>query len=578
MDDGARPGFQDELNSIKKELGAQAGELLEVRMMTGDLKMEMSSLRLKLDAIKDLPFSLDGFPDIKSLLGHYLDIILKVTDTQAGSILLLEELHGTGKKELVFHACAGPGSEKLGGWRFPVDKGIAGWVANHGLPYFSDEAHADPRWDREISELLDFETKDILCVPMKVAGRVLGVIEVMNRKGRAFKREDLDLLNFISGHASVMVENSRLLGSFEEKVMHLSTLMELGNLLNSTLRKDEVRKRAIEAATKLMSADVGSLLLVDEKTNELYFEVALGEDEMSRQIKEIRLKIGEGIAGWVAKEVQSVIINDVQNDPRFFKGADKKTKFVTRNMVCVPVKSKGKLIGVLQAINKHAGKDFTDDDRESFEALANQVAVAIENSKLYDKLRQTFVDTAKALADAIEKRDPYTGGHTKRVVKYSTIIARRMDMTPEEKELLELAAVLHDVGKIGVSDLILGKQAPLDDEEYKKMKQHTTFGAEIMEHVPDLSNVVPGVKDHHERVDGKGYPSGLAGEDIPLMARIIAVADSFDAMTTSRPYRAGLTIEYAVSELKRCSGSQFEPKAVESFLKAIEAGEVELGP
>ena len=546
-------------------------------MTAGDLKSEVVSLRKKLAALERLPLSHEDHSDQKALLDHYLDIVLSILDTDAGSILILQTDASDGKESLVFTSCAGPGSERLKGWHMSSGDGIAGWVAKHGAPYFTDEADKDDTWDSKVSESIDFETKNILCVPMKAAGRVLGVIEVMNKKGSPFSREDLDILNFISGHAAVMLENVRLLREYDEKVRHMATLMELATLLNSTLRKREVRHRAIEAATRLMEAEVGSLLLVDEKTNELYFEVALGDSESQKKIKEIRLKIGEGIAGWVAKECVPVVINDVQNDPRFFKGADKKTSFVTRNMVCVPVLSKGKLVGVLQAINKLGGGGFSVSDKESFEALANQVAVAIENSKLYDKLRQTFLDTSEALAEAIEKRDPYTGGHTKRVVRYSSIIARHMDLPPDERETLELAAVLHDVGKIGVSDLILGKQAPLDDAEYKKMKEHTVFGAEIMAHVPDLAHVIPGIRDHHERYDGKGYPGGVAGENIPQMARIIAVADTFDAMTTSRPYRAGLSVEYAISELKRCSGTQFEPKSVDAFLSALEAGEVQLG-
>jgi len=567
----------DDWQELRSELNQQAGEMLELRMMAGDLKSEMGSLRHKLDSIKDLPFSFDEYPDLRSLLDHYLDIILKVTDTDAGSVLLLEKATGEGPDSLVFQSCKGPGAESLKGWHFSVGKGIAGWVAQKGVPYFSDDAENDPRWDSEPSDSIGYKPRNILCVPMKVAGRVIGVIEILNKHNVPFVREDLEILSFIAGHASVMVENARLLSGYSRKVGHLSTLMELATLLNSTLRTDEVRRRAIEAATRLMDSEVGSLLLVDEKTDELYFEVALGDAEKQKQIKEIRLKIGEGIAGWVAKEGVSAIINDVQNDPRFFKGADRKTSFVTRNMVCVPVKAKDKVIGVLQAINKQGGESFTKDDQEVFEALANQVAIAVENSKLYDRLRKTFLYTAEALAEAIEKRDPYTGGHTKRVLKYSRIIALHMGMDAEEIEKLELAAVLHDVGKIGVSDLILRKDGPLDNDEFAVMKKHPEFGAQIMAHIPELCDIITGVKDHHERVDGRGYPSGLTDEKLSMMAKIIAVADSFDAMTTNRPYRAGLTVEYARSELERCAGSQFSPVPVRAFIEALKAGEVILG-
>jgi HD-GYP domain-containing protein (c-di-GMP phosphodiesterase class II) len=546
-------------------------------MMAGDLKHEMNQLRGKLDAIKDLPFGLEKYPDIRSLLDHYIEVILNVTDTDAGSIILLDEPEPgdqSVKPALVMYSCAGPASEKLRGWHVSYGEGIAGWVVSTGAPYFSDDVKDDPKWSKIISETVEYPTKDIMCVPVKVGPRIIGAVEVLNKRGLPFNRDDLGILTFIAGHVGVMVENSRLLRGYEVKVTQMATLMELGTLLNSTLRKDEIRRRSIEAITELVDAEVGSLLLVDEAMNELYFEVALGDEDKQKAIKEIRLKIGEGIAGWVAAENRPVLINDVQNDPRFYKTADKKSKFVTRNMVCAPVTSKGRVLGVLQAMNKLNDRKFTSDDLKALESLANQVAIAIENSMLYDKLRQTFMDTSEALAEAIEKRDPYTGGHTKRVLEYSSAIGRRMGFSAEEIDRLELAAVLHDVGKIGVSDLILGKQAPLDDDEFAAMKNHPEFGADIVNHVPDLVDIVPGIRDHHERVDGKGYPDGLTGDEIELNAKIIAVADSFDAMTTSRPYREGLSVEYALSELKRCTGSQFDGEVVEAFKTAFDSGEI----
>jgi len=567
--------FNEEIRRLKRTLEAQSGEMLDIRMMAGDLKHEMNQLRGKLDAIKDLPFGLEKFPDLKTLLDHYISVILKITDTDAGSVILQEttgaEAEG-GEPRLVMYGCAGPASEKLRGWHMSYGEGIVGWVVSTGMPYLSDEVVNDPRWARVVGETMEYPTKDIMCVPMKVGEKVIGAIEVLNKHGMPFTRDDLGILAFIAGHIGVMVENSRLLGRYDVKVRQLSTLMELSTLLNSTLRRDEVRRRSIEAITRLVGSEVGSLLLVDVNTDELYFEVALGEEERQRAVKEIRLKIGEGIAGWVAAENRPALVNDVQKDPRFFKEADERSRYKTRNMLCVPVRSRERVIGVLQAINRLDGGDFTGEDLRAIESLADQVAIAIENSRLYDKLHQTFIETSAALADAIEKRDPYTGGHTKRVLEYSSAIGRTLGMSQHEIERLELAAILHDVGKIGVSDLILCKQAPLDDEEFSAMKKHPEFGVEIVNHIPDLGDILPGIRDHHERIDGKGYPTGFSGDEIDITAKIIAVADSFDAMTTSRPYREGLSVEYAFSELRRCTGSQFDGEVVEAFVKAFETG------
>ncbi|MBF8251384.1 MAG: metal dependent phosphohydrolase [Deltaproteobacteria bacterium] len=355
------------------------------------------------------------------------------------------------------------------------------------------------------------------------------------------------------------------------KEEQLRTLTKLSAILNSTLDPKEVQKRAMEAATELMNAEVGSLLLVDEKSNELYFEVALGEK--GAHVKEIRLKIGEGIARWVAQQGEPLIVEDVQKDPRFAKKADKKSSFVTRNMICVPVRIKDKTIGVLQAINKEEGA-FAQEHLELFQMLANQVGIAIENARLMEDLRQTFYETAEALAEAIEKRDPYTGGHTKRVLTYSMAAAGYMGLSPEEMEQLKLSAILHDIGKIGVEDRVLRKQASLNDEEFGLMKTHPRMGAEIMQHVKKLKYVIPGMKYHHERFDGKGYPEGLKDVEIPLIARIISVADTFDAMTSDRPYRKGLSDEAAISELLKFSAIQFDPDVVDISLKDIDISRV----
>ena len=355
------------------------------------------------------------------------------------------------------------------------------------------------------------------------------------------------------------------------KEEQLRTLTKLSAILNSTLDPKEVQKRAMEAATELMNAQVGSLLLVDEKNNELYFEVALGEK--GAQVKAIRLKIGEGIAGWVAQHGEPLIVEDVQKDPRFAKKADKKSSFVTRNMICVPVRIKDKTIGVLQAINKEEGA-FAQEHLELFQMLANQVGIAVENARLMEDLRQTFYETAEALAEAIEKRDPYTGGHTKRVLTYSMAAAGYMGLSPEEMEQLKLSAILHDIGKIGVEDRVLRKQASLNDEEFGLMKTHPRMGAEIMQHVEKLKYVIPGMKYHHERFDGKGYPEGLKDVEIPLIARIISVADTFDAMTSDRPYRKGLSDEAAISELMKFSAIQFDPDVVKAFIEAHKDGKI----
>jgi len=362
------------------------------------------------------------------------------------------------------------------------------------------------------------------------------------------------------------------LKQIEERTERLSLLSRLGQILNSTLDHQEVRRRAMEAATQLMKAEVGSLLLIDEEKSHLYFEVALGDKEEA--IKKITLNIGEGIAGWVAQTGEPLIVNAPDKDPRFLREVDEKTEFKTRNLICVPVKVKEITIGVLEAINKREGEAFDEEDLALFSSLADQVAIALDNARLYQELEEMFFQTAESLADAIEKRDPYTGGHTQRVTTYSLITAKYLPLKPTDLKWLKISAVLHDIGKIGIDDQILRKPEKLNPEEFNEIKRHADLGAEIVDHIKQLRNIIPGIKYHHEQIDGTGYPEGLKGEKIPMIAKIVAVADTYDAMTTDRPYRKGLSKELAIKELKRCSGTQFDQKVVEAFVKAYDKGEI----
>ena len=188
---------------------------------------------------------------------------------------------------------------------------------------------------------------------------------------------------------------------------------------------------------------------------------------------------------------------------------------------------------------------------------------------LYKELKEIFISTVYTLAETIEMRDNYTGNHTKRVMEYSYAIGEALGMKKDPLEELRLSAILHDIGKIGVRDDVLLKPGKLTDEEFALMKKHPVFGEEILMKIKGLEHIIPGVKHHHERHDGKGYPDGLKEDEIELNAKIISVADTFDAMTSDRPYRKGLDPKIAIEELIRCSGTQFDVKIVDAFIKAF---------
>jgi putative nucleotidyltransferase with HDIG domain len=214
---------------------------------------------------------------------------------------------------------------------------------------------------------------------------------------------------------------------------------------------------------------------------------------------------------------------------------------------------------------------------ENFNLMASDIEEYIEKLKqAAEENRELFVGSIRMLAAAIDEKDPYTRGHSGRVAKYSTVIAQELKLSPEELDKLKISALLHDVGKIGVDDRVLKKPGSLTPEEFDIMKTHTTKGANIMRPVSQLKDMLPGIELHHEHMDGRGYPYGLSGPQIPLMARIIAVADTLDAMTTNRPYQSAMDIEYALGRIKALTGSKFDQAVVNALESAVKAGKIRL--
>jgi len=495
------------------------------------------------------------------LYDELLSLITEELACSASSLFLIDKVD----KSLVVTAVKGR-DERLVGEKIKKGKGIIGKVLSTGNCYLSMDASKDPVWMGEISSGKGFLIDDMLACPIKYGDNVVGVVEVLNKKRGMFNKQDRKKLLQLVPHIAVFIKY--LIDTLErQRFVDMQTMLyKLSMVLNSNLNTKAVVKEAIKAIISVVNADVGSLLLVDKEKQELFFEVALGANE--KALKKIHLKFGQGIAGWVAQHKKPLIVNDTAKDKRFFRKADKKTGFITKNILCVPVLSRNEIIGVIQALNKKDGL-FSKRDLELLTSLSDQIAIALENASLHEELKKTFIQVVESLAEAIEKRDPYTGGHTKRVVKYSLMIADEMGLSSEERDKLRMAALLHDIGKIGVDDSILKKTTQLDKAEFEIMKTHPSIGADILGKIPQIKNVIPSILHHHEWYNGKGYPDGLSGRTLPRTARIISIADTYDAITTDRPYRKGLMHEYAVAELKKFSGLQFDPKLVNMFIKAF---------
>jgi HD-GYP domain-containing protein (c-di-GMP phosphodiesterase class II) len=274
----------------------------------------------------------------------------------------------------------------------------------------------------------------------------------------------------------------------------------------------------------------------------------------------------------------------VKNNPelkKFFKGL-KNNICLWQAQICIPGFFRDDLIGVLFLGEKKNRKKFIDEEMGFLSALSANMVMAIKNTWLVEDLnsqlernKRLFLQTVSALASSIEAKDKYTVGHTERVMNYSLDIVdnlkkdKRVSNRDNFKEEVRISALLHDIGKIGIPEQVLNKEDRLTDEEWENIKKHPLTGVNILNHIEEFQEILQGVKYHHERYDGSGYPCGLKGEEIPLIAAIISIADAFDAMTAGRPYRKALSKEEAVLEIKRNKGKQFSPSVVEAFLKAF---------
>ena len=338
----------------------------------------------------------------------------------------------------------------------------------------------------------------------------------------------------------------------------LSILYQISRTISSTLKLDDVLQTILDFSIKISGAGRGSIMLLDKKKRIFYIKIPYNKSE--KNIDKITFAENENTIGWVVKNKKFLYIKNLENDKHFSK-----IKIIRRQikqLLIIPTIVEDKVIGVINLENTSLNPDTIDLLR----SFSEGAAVAINNARLYQKIKDSYFEIAKALAQAIEAKDPYTHGHSARVVEYAVSIAQKLDLPEEEKELLKYAAMLHDIGKIGVKGIVLNNPNSLTSEEYVEIKKHPLVGEGIIQPIELLQPIRPLIRHHHEWYNGKGYPDGLSGENIPLGARILAVADTYDAMKSDRPYRKALTEETAIQELKRGSGTQFEPKLVEVFL------------
>ena len=352
----------------------------------------------------------------------------------------------------------------------------------------------------------------------------------------------------------------------------LVSLVKISRSITALTDIDELLKVIAEETKTAMQADRCTVFLWDKISNELWSKVALGVGEN----QEIRFPADKGLAGYVVQTGETLNITDAYSDSRFNPDVDTKTGYKTKTMLCMPIMNNNhEIIGAFQVLNKIDGV-FTKNDEDLLIAIGGSASIALENAQLFDRQLQmyheqkllfdSFIDT---LATSIDARDRITAGHSLRVRMYSGLIADAMGMDVNDKALLEKAATLHDIGKIGIRDSVLQKEGKLTDEEYKHIQEHVRITHNILNKIymsPDFRIITEMASSHHEKWDGSGYYRHLKGEEITLGGRILAVADVFDAITSKRHYRDKMPIKNVLNIITEGAGSHFDKNVVDVFM------------
>jgi len=348
-----------------------------------------------------------------------------------------------------------------------------------------------------------------------------------------------------------------------EVIVSLRVFHDLSKAINSTLNIEEVVAMVMKKASALMGSERVLILLFERRKEALIVHSSMGFKEGELCVE--RFRNVKSFDHCIVRKGTVITLKEIVPEDDYSKLVCTTPFFA--DMVFAPLEVRGEAYGLIGVMGVKGG--FSEVELEIFCALGSQSAVAMENANLYKKLKDTFLHTSEALAEAVNSRDPYTGGHTRRVSGYSLLIAAGVGLSNKEKEALRLSSILHDIGKIGIEDAILRKGGLLTEDEALKMRRHPGIGARILGFVEEMRDVIPGVLHHHEWFDGSGYPEGLKGEDIPLQARIIAIADAYDALTTERPYRKAMEGVEALEVMAGEGGTHFDPSLVEIFQRIL---------
>ena len=410
----------------------------------------------------------------------------------------------------------------------------------------------------ELLEAITTAAPNALTVIMTGFGTVETAIDAMKRGAYDYILKPFKVEEVI--HVVQRGLEKQRLAAENLRLREALSLYKVSEAITASLSLDEVLATVGDTALHEIEGDLVSTWLDDGEGG--FFE---------RQ----RLVPPNGVKGDLGSYSPRAFVDHFAKDSMLLEHGEKGNHFFDKqpdirlvSLSAVPLRMKTRLLGWISVASFTKTKRFNEGQRKLLSIVGSRAAAAIENARLYEDLRATFQQTIHGLAKAIDKMDRYTSGHSDRVAVYATYLAIRLRLPTDVVEIVRQSALMHDIGKLGCV-MNLNKPGKLTSEEYEIFKLHPGFGKDILDPIKFLHPLIPGVHLHHERWDGRGYPLGLKGNDVPLIARIIAVADTYDAMTSDRPYRKGLAHEIAFSEIEKNAGIQFDPQMAIAFVQML---------
>ena len=354
----------------------------------------------------------------------------------------------------------------------------------------------------------------------------------------------------------------------QQRVAELVAVQEIAQAVTGELRLDRMLETCLASVAGATGAHVVSILLAEPDGKHLVVRARHGRNG-ARAVGE-RCRIGHSVAGWVAQHRMPLLIADIGEQPGF-RALARAEGYRTGSFVAVPLLLHDRLLGVLCATDKGGAEPFDGHDLRLLEGAAAQIAVAVENARLYETLQSNAYNALRALAESFEAKDGFARGHSARVADTAARTAEHLGLPQAEIDTLRQAAYVHDIGKLAVSDTIFARPGALTDDEFAAVQEHPVRGERILDALGFLDAACPIVRHHHERWDGRGYPDGLQGRAIGPLARILTLADAYDAMTSARPHRPAKSRDEAFAEIARCAGAQFDPALIDPFRQAVVA-------